>query len=80
MRTSRLSHPRSRVSALSLGACASTGAEKATSSNGYAAELAKLQAQCDARKGMLVPSGRLSGAQPQLDYNCDIRTGGNRVP
>lgn len=66
--------------AMALTACASTGAEKATSSGAYASELAKLQAQCDARKGMLIPTGRLSGAQPQLDYTCDIRSGGNRVP
>jgi hypothetical protein len=67
------------ISALSLGACASTGSERTTSATGYSGELAKLQSQCDARGGMLVPTGRLSGAQPQLDYACDIRSGGNRT-
>ncbi len=68
------------AAALSLGACASPGPEKATSANSYAADLARLQSQCDARGGMLIPNGRLSGAQAQIDYSCDIRSGGNRVP
>lgn len=67
------------AAAVSLGACASTSPEKATSANSYAADLARLQKQCDARNGMLVPTGRLSGGQAQLDYFCDIRSGGNRT-
>ena len=66
----------SLAAALSLTACASTGGERTTSANSYAADVARLQSQCDGRGGMLVPTGRLSGAQAQLDYACDIRSGG----
>ena len=58
---------------LALGACATS--ETATSSPyGYAAELRDLEAQCDARGGMLMPL-RARTANPQTDYACRIHSG-----
>lgn len=54
--------------ALALASCASTG------TNQYQEDFDKLEAECTARDGILVPTGRLSG-RPQLDNVCRINSG-----
>ena len=51
--------------ALTLSACASTGADQ------YGSELQRLAADCEARGGILSPTGQQSG-RPQLDNVCKI--------
>ncbi len=52
---------------LSLAACASTGPGDGT----YTQRLDKLRADCDARGGILTPTGAQS-ASPEVDYACQI--------
>jgi len=52
---------------LSLAACASTGEGDGT----YTERLDKLRADCDARGGILTPTGAQS-ASPEVDYACQI--------
>ncbi|WP_298745904.1 hypothetical protein [uncultured Brevundimonas sp.] len=52
--------------ATSLAACASGAGP-----GGYAAELERLAADCEARGGVLAPTGSQSG-RPQLDHVCKI--------
>jgi hypothetical protein len=59
------------IPAVTLAACASDGAS--TARRGYSADLAKLQRDCDARGGMLVPMPRGGTGQASTDYYCDIR-------
>lgn len=54
--------------ALALMGCAGTGV------NQYQADLDKLDADCRAREGILVPTGQMTG-RPQVDNVCRI-TGG----
>ncbi|HTI66644.1 MAG TPA: hypothetical protein VL460_03740 [Caulobacteraceae bacterium] len=63
---------------LVLAACATPGAETATTSSS-GAEVARLQRECDARGGILVPSGRLT-PQESLNYVCNIRDSGTLPP
>lgn len=53
---------------LSLAACAGMGAREGT----YAQKLDALADSCEARGGMLVPTGGQS-ASPERDYVCEIR-------
>ncbi len=57
-----------------LAACASDNRPSAST-----AELNQLRADCEARGGMLRPTGRISGA-PALDNPCIIRGGGSNLP
>jgi hypothetical protein len=62
------------AAAASMAACASPGAggsERAMSA-GYGAEIDRLRADCEARGGTLIPTGRISGTAA-LDYPCRIR-------
>lgn len=59
---------------LTLSACAS-GAPRSS----YASELQQLSADCQARGGILAPTGQQSG-RPQNDNVCEIRSGGGRLP
>ncbi len=52
--------------ALALTACAS-----ATGSDHYQTEFERLQADCEARGGILSPTGQQSG-RPQLDNVCKV--------
>lgn len=61
----------SALGALAVAACASTGEGET-----YRQEYDRLNASCEARGGMLVPSSNPSSARPALDYVCDIRDGG----
>jgi hypothetical protein len=61
------------VSALALSACAS-----AAPPENSASELARLTADCRARGGILVPSGRPLEGRPTVDNFCQIR-GATRV-
>ncbi len=62
--------------ALALSACAASGGP-----NHYQTELQRLSADCEARGGILAPTGSQSG-RPQLDNVCKVtgqpsgRTGG----
>jgi len=58
---------------LALAACASTGG-----SSNYAQELQQLSDTCEARGGILVPSGQQSG-RPQNDNVCRISGGASRL-
>jgi len=58
---------------LALAACASTGG-----SSTYARELQELSDTCEARGGILVPSGQQSG-RPQNDNVCRINGGASRL-
>jgi hypothetical protein len=64
--------------ALALAACASPGGETGTTSLS-ANEVARLQSECDARGGVLVPSGRLT-PQESLNYVCNIRDAATLPP
>lgn len=55
--------------ASALSACAMNGGEPAT--NTYAADLAEIRANCDARGGVLVPTGEGQG-RASLEYGCRI--------
>ncbi len=55
------------VALLSTAACA-TGA----GSSGYAAELDRLSADCQARGGILTPIAGLDSGAPERDYACKI--------
>lgn len=59
--------------ALTLSACASTGRE-----NPDHADLQRMAADCQARGGILVPTGELTG-RPQVDYACRISGGASRI-
>ena len=65
---------------LGAGACSSTGTENPTTAarNSGGDDTARLQSQCDARGGNLVPTGRLTGQAP-LDNACDL-TGSSASP
>ncbi|TPW04846.1 MAG: Uncharacterized protein FD125_967 [bacterium] len=58
---------------LALTACASTGG-----SSTYAQELQQLSDTCEARGGILVPTGQQSG-RPQNDNVCRISGGASRI-
>lgn len=60
------------LTATLLTGCAMTPGGGTT---GYQAELDALEASCDARNGILQPTGRSGSARPQEDYVCRI-TGG----
>lgn len=53
---------------LSLAACAGMGPREGT----YTQQLDALRADCDARDGILTPTGAQS-ASPERDYACEIR-------
>ena len=54
-----------------LAACASPRAATGNAVPTSAEEMARLESQCRARNGVLVPSGRLT-SQPSLDYICRV--------
>lgn len=58
---------------LALSACASTGGPGT-----YAQELQQLSNDCEARGGILVPTGQQSG-RPQNDNVCRITGGASRL-
>ena len=58
---------------LALGACAPT-----TGPGHYAEELRQLSDSCEARGGILVPTGQQSG-RPQNDNVCRITAGASRL-
>lgn len=58
---------------LGLAACAPTAG-----SNRYSEELKQLSADCEARGGILSPTGAQSG-RPQLDNVCHITGGASRL-
>jgi hypothetical protein len=60
--------------AVLLAACASDNRSVAS-----ATELDRLRADCEARGGMLRPTGRITGT-PALDNPCVIRGGGSNLP
>jgi len=62
------------VAPLALGACA-TGAGTST----YQTDLDKLEADCKARDGILMPTGATTG-RPQTDNVCRINGGATRIP
>lgn len=57
--------------ALSLAACASSGVESGTAGPTSASEYDRLKRDCDARGGILVSSGRITGL-PGADNICKI--------
>ena len=59
---------------LALAACSTSGR-----SSDYESELKKLSDDCQARGGILAPTGQQSG-RPQNDNVCEIRGGGGRLP
>ena len=67
----RLSLAALSVLAAALAGCAATGAGPGIG----AAEMAELRSQCEARGGVLVPSGAATG-RPALDEICKITGGG----
>jgi hypothetical protein len=62
------------ASALVLSACAG-GAPLESSAD----EFARLTADCRARGGILVPSGRPLEGRPTVDNVCEIRGGATRI-
>ena len=62
------------AAALALSACAG-GAPPESSAD----ELARLSADCRARGGILVPSGRPLEGRPAVDNFCQIRGGATRI-
>jgi hypothetical protein len=64
----------SLAAAMALAACASTGG-----TNTYEAEYRQLNADCQARGGILAATGAQSG-RPQNDNVCEIRNGSGRLP
>lgn len=71
MRTLTLAGP--ALLLLGLAACAPT-----TGSNNYANELRQLSDSCEARGGILAPTGQQSG-RPQSDHICRITGGASRL-
>lgn len=67
----RILPPIALSAALTLAACASTGEGET-----YQQEYDRLNASCEARGGMLVPSSNPTSGRPAIDYVCDIRDGG----
>ncbi|HYF21766.1 MAG TPA: hypothetical protein VD929_00065 [Caulobacteraceae bacterium] len=61
------------ASAALVGACATTEGQSVRDQ-----EYAKLKADCEARNGILVPTGAMTGKAP-VDYACDIKDSGGRV-
>ena len=61
------------VAPLALAACASTGA----GGESYQAEYARLNAECQARNGILTPIAGSTGPRAANDYACEIRGGGS---
>lgn len=59
---------------LALSACAS-GRTLPT----YGQELKQLEADCNARGGILTPTGSQT-SRPQTDYACKITGGASRIP
>ncbi|WP_420470397.1 hypothetical protein [Brevundimonas sp. FT23042] len=59
---------------LALAACSTGGG-----ANSYVAQERQLAADCEARGGILSPTGSQSG-RPQLDNVCEIRGGTARAP
>lgn len=59
---------------LALSACAT-----ATGPSRYESELHQLTSDCQARGGILAPTGQQSG-RPQNDNVCELRGGGGRLP
>lgn len=59
---------------LVLSACAS-----GPGSSRYAEDLRQLTADCEARSGVLVPTGASTG-RPQTEYACRISGGATRLP
>lgn len=57
-----------------LSACAPT-----MGGNRYDSELRRLSDQCEARGGILTPTGQQTG-RPQTDYACQITGGASRLP
>jgi len=57
------------AAASALAACASTGEPSR-----YQTEMNRLETDCTARDGILIPTGATSG-QPARDYACEIRGG-----
>lgn len=62
------------AAALSLSACASNTNERSLSQ----AEMDRLQRECTARGGILVPTGRITGREP-LDNICRIQGPATRI-
>ena len=58
---------------LALAACAPT-----TTGDRYSNELTRLSDNCEARGGILVPTGQQSG-RPQNDHVCRITGGASRL-
>lgn len=58
--------------ALTAAACASTG-----QSQSYADDYAQLNADCQARGGILTPIAGSTGSRAATDYACEIRGGGS---
>lgn len=61
------------VAPLTLAACATTGVDRQT----YQEEFQALNAECQARGGMLTPIQGSTGPRPANDYACEIRGGGS---
>ena len=59
--------------AAGLSGCASSGAH-----DSYDSELRRLTAECEARGGILTPTGQLTG-RPQTDNVCRITGGASRL-
>ncbi|WP_420477957.1 hypothetical protein [Brevundimonas sp. FT23028] len=59
---------------LALAACSTGGGV-----NSYVAQEQRLSADCEARGGILAPTGSQTG-RPQLDNVCEIRGGTARAP
>lgn len=62
------------LATLSLGACASTKEPQET----YGAALDRIAGECQARGGILVPSGAQT-ARPQADNVCKVNGGASRL-
>lgn len=60
--------------ALSVAACATS-----PGTGRYETELKQLADDCQARGGILAPTGQQSG-RPQNDNICELRGGGGRLP
>jgi hypothetical protein len=65
------------ITPLGLGACASAPHGQ-TAQNSSQREIDRLDSQCKARGGMLVPSGRMTGREP-LDNVCKINGGASLI-
>lgn len=63
------------VLGLTLASCASGGGISR-----YESELQRLNADCEARGGILVPTGNLQSGRPQLENVCQIRGHTARAP